>query len=341
MGETRPGEEDWRRVFLADTRTGGQPTIFVAESGRLATIPEDRVALLELDGVEVHNTSLYDPGPLPHPARGRGAAAARRRKRVRAGDGESAAKRPAPCCCPSSEAPSPPPSTPSIWWRSTRSSRCRSPVWPSGCSDWASALRPSPGPARAGVFAIAVLVVFGYYIPLTFGEQLAVDGELSPWLAMWSANLLTAAAGALLLVLASRQLDPLAALDRGLALGAPLPSAPSEDPPSRRPTPAASGNAHHRGPLCDHPLRPVPRHRAGRARRRADDRPADRGRRRRLRSRSAGAPAPPLSGTLAPGVRDPDAPSRSPHRDARDLRGDESPQRGDRVFSPAESAGPG
>ena len=216
VGETRPGEEDWRRVFLADTRTGGQPTIFVAESGRLATIPEDRVALLELDGVEVHNTSLYDPG------RYRIQRAAEVRLPL---DAESVF---------GPETVSPRRSARAMLLPELRSAFAATehPVYlveihkkfalPFACLAFGLlglglGLRPSPGPARAGVFAIAVLVVFGYYIPLTFGEQLAVDGELSPWLAMWSANLLTAAAGALLLVLASRQLDPLAALDRGLA----------------------------------------------------------------------------------------------------------------------------
>ena len=75
-------------------------------------------------------------------------------------------------------------------------------------------IRPSPGPARAGAFALAILVVLAYYVPLTLGEQLAASGELSPWLAMWGANILTVAGGAALMLLAARDLDPLAATFR-------------------------------------------------------------------------------------------------------------------------------
>lgn len=216
VGEISPGEGGWRQVFLADTARSREPTIFVAERGRLATVPEDRIAFLELTGVEAHNADLDDPG----------------RYRIQRAHEIRLPLDPTSVFGP--ERTSPRQSARAMLlseligvYRFTRA-----PVYlveihkkfalPFACLAFGLlglglGLRPAAGPARAGAFAIAVLVVFGYYIPFTFGEQLAVDGELPAWLAMWGANLLAVGAGVLLLVLASKERDPLAAASRWLA----------------------------------------------------------------------------------------------------------------------------
>ena len=211
VGEAEPDRDGWRRIFLADTAGRADPTIFLADRGRIVAAPEERIAFLELEQVEVHNARLRDPGryriqraaqlrlPLdPNDVFGPETASPRRHARaMRLPELRDA-------------------------WEETGHPVYRVEIHkkfalPFACVAFGLlglglGIRPSPGPAGAGAFAVAVLVVFAYYVPLASGEQLAISGEISPWLAMWGANILTVAAGAILLVLASKQLDPLAAV---------------------------------------------------------------------------------------------------------------------------------
>ena len=215
VGETPPEGGPWRQVFLADLERPSEPTIFVAGSGQLAMSPENRVAYLALDRVEVHNAAPGDPG----------------RYRIQTADEMRLPLDPESVFGP--EDPGPRWSARAMRlprllhaWRTTEH-----PVYlveihkkfalPAACLAFGMlglglGLRPSAGSERAGAFVAAILVVLGYYLPLAFGEQLASGGQIPPWLAMWGANLLAAAAGILLLALASRELDPLAAVGRGL-----------------------------------------------------------------------------------------------------------------------------
>lgn len=219
VGETPPGGGKWERVFLADRERPTDPTIFVAGSGRLLMSTEARVAYLELDRVEVHNASSGDPGRYR----------IQRADQIRLPlDAETVFG----------------PEDPGPRW-SARAMRLphlvrawettEHPVYlieihkkfslPIACLAFGLfglglGLRPSAGSARAGAFIGAVLIAFGYYIVLAIGEQLATSGELPPWVAMWAANLLAGAAGTALLLLASRERDPLAALARGLGRAA-------------------------------------------------------------------------------------------------------------------------
>ena len=68
---------------------------------------------------------------------------------------------------------------------------------------------------RSAGFAIAIGVILVYYVFITAGEKLAVDRRLSPALAMWTPNLLLAAAGMFLFRAVNREM-PLP-LSRGVA----------------------------------------------------------------------------------------------------------------------------
>lgn len=216
VGESSPTGEGWGRVFLADTARTDEPTIFIADRGRLVTVAEERLAFLELTGVEVHNAGLDDPGQY------RIQRAEAIRLPLRAED------------IFGSETPSPMRSARAMLLPDlvTAYEGTEHPVYlveihkkfalPFACLAFGLlglglGIRPSLQPARAGAFAMAVLVVFAYYVPLAFGEQSAASGELSPWLGMWGANILTVAAGIAILLLAARELDPLGAVLRLIA----------------------------------------------------------------------------------------------------------------------------
>ncbi len=65
--------------------------------------------------------------------------------------------------------------------------------------------------ARSAAFALSIGVIFVYYIIIRLGEQAGDTGLMSPFLAMWGANIVLGAAAAVLLVLNLRQaaFDPL------------------------------------------------------------------------------------------------------------------------------------
>lgn len=216
VGDARPGEDGWRRVFLADTARADEPTIFVADRGRLITVPQERLAFLELTDVEVHNAGLDDPGLYR----------IQRAGQIRLPLNAEEVFGP--------ETPSPSRSARAMLLPDlvTAYEGTDHPIYlveihkkfafPFACLAFGLlglglGIRPSPGPARAGSFALAILVILAWYAPIMFGEQLAAAGELSPWIAMWGANILTVAAGLALLALASRELHPLEAARRFLS----------------------------------------------------------------------------------------------------------------------------
>jgi LPS export ABC transporter permease LptF/LPS export ABC transporter permease LptG len=65
--------------------------------------------------------------------------------------------------------------------------------------------------ARSSAFALSIGVIFVYYVLIRMGEQAGDTGLLSPWLAMWGANIVLGAIAGGLLVLNHREaaFDPL------------------------------------------------------------------------------------------------------------------------------------
>jgi LPS export ABC transporter permease LptG len=57
---------------------------------------------------------------------------------------------------------------------------------------------------RTGGFSLGVVIILLYYVLLTAGEKLAMDGRLSAFLGMWGPDIVMAAAGALLLFRSGR-----------------------------------------------------------------------------------------------------------------------------------------
>ncbi|MFC2164959.1 LPS export ABC transporter permease LptF [Acidobacteriota bacterium] len=67
---------------------------------------------------------------------------------------------------------------------------------------------------RTSGFTISIAIILLYYILITAGEQLAMDGEISPLLGMWGPNIFFAAVGMYLFIKSVRESSPLAALFR-------------------------------------------------------------------------------------------------------------------------------
>ena len=209
VGEMSGVGGGWEQVFLADTDRPDDPTLFLARRGRLVTAPEDRVAFLQLEEVEVHNARLSDPGryriqraaeirlPL-EPDDFFGRETVGRRQDARAMTLEALTEAFAETGAPLYRV--------EIHKKFSLPAACLV----LGLIGLGLGLRPQAGAARSGAFAIAVLVVIGYHVPLSFGEELAASGEMSPWLSMWGPNLIALAVAGALLALASRELDPLA-----------------------------------------------------------------------------------------------------------------------------------
>jgi lipopolysaccharide export LptBFGC system permease protein LptF len=98
--------------------------------------------------------------------------------------------------------------------------------------------------ARSAAFGLSIAIIFVYYVLIRLGEQAGDTGMLSPFVAMWAANLVLGAAAVGLLRLNHRQaafdpLDPshyLALLPR--VRRHPRPQAGRKAPLQRRPAPA-------------------------------------------------------------------------------------------------------
>ncbi len=214
LGAAPPGG-DWERVFLADVTDEAAPTIHMAQGARLVVAPEDRIAYLELVEVESHDAPDQDPGTY----------------RIQRADRIRLPLDPDRVFGP--ENPSP------RWdaramrlpelvagWESTGAAVYRVEIHkkfalPFACVAFgviglALGLRPRAGGARAGGFVIAAAIVLLYYIPQLVGEELAISGEVAPWIAMWAASIATVAIGVLLLALGSWGMDPPGALRRVL-----------------------------------------------------------------------------------------------------------------------------
>lgn len=65
--------------------------------------------------------------------------------------------------------------------------------------------------ARSAAFGLSLAIIFIYYVLIRLGEQAGDTGMLSPWVAMWSANLVLGTIALILLVLNHREaaFDPL------------------------------------------------------------------------------------------------------------------------------------
>ena len=65
--------------------------------------------------------------------------------------------------------------------------------------------------ARSAAFGLSLAIIFIYYVLIRLGEQAGDTGMLSPWLAMWAANIVLGTMAVILLVLNHREtaFDPL------------------------------------------------------------------------------------------------------------------------------------
>jgi LPS export ABC transporter permease LptF/LPS export ABC transporter permease LptG len=65
---------------------------------------------------------------------------------------------------------------------------------------------------RTGGLSLSMAIILLYYVLITTGEKLAIDGKITPFLGMWGPDILLAAAGLLLFVRSERDTDALSRL---------------------------------------------------------------------------------------------------------------------------------
>jgi len=65
---------------------------------------------------------------------------------------------------------------------------------------------------RTGGLSLSLAIIFLYYVLITAGEKLAIDGRITPFLAMWGPDILLTAAGLVLFFRSERDTDALARL---------------------------------------------------------------------------------------------------------------------------------
>ncbi len=69
---------------------------------------------------------------------------------------------------------------------------------------------------RTGGLSLSLAIIFLYYVLITAGEKLAIDGRTTPFLAMWGPDILLTAAGIALFFRSERDTDALARLTASL-----------------------------------------------------------------------------------------------------------------------------
>ena len=84
---------------------------------------------------------------------------------------------------------------------------------------------------RTGGLSLSLGIILVYYVMITMGEKLAMDGKITPFLGMWGPDILLAAAGLLLFFRSDESTDVLARLAGALRKLKAFPSAPQ---PGRR-----------------------------------------------------------------------------------------------------------
>jgi LPS export ABC transporter permease LptF/LPS export ABC transporter permease LptG len=205
---------EWKDVFVHDTRDPKNPRVILAREGRLVVDEKDKTLELHLERGVLHsfappNPESYDQQrfrtldlPLPFDelvppvalSKGEreltlGELTARIRSLEAEGKGERAA--------------------------SLRVERHKKFAIPTACFVFGLlGLGLSLGSrkeARSAAFALSIAVFFVYYVFIRLGEHAADTGLVSPFLGMWTANLLLGGVAAALLVLNHREaaFDPL------------------------------------------------------------------------------------------------------------------------------------
>ncbi|MHB8054523.1 MAG: LptF/LptG family permease, partial [Candidatus Aminicenantales bacterium] len=58
---------------------------------------------------------------------------------------------------------------------------------------------------RSSGFTISLVIILAYYIFITFGERLALDGRVSPWLGIWGGNIVFGAVSLILFIRSARE----------------------------------------------------------------------------------------------------------------------------------------
>jgi LPS export ABC transporter permease LptG/LPS export ABC transporter permease LptF len=223
-------DRTWRNVFVYSTKDPAEPRIIMAREGRIDLYPETKTATLVLTDGTVHSCPLNEPEKYSITSFRRleegvdveslfASVAGRKRVRekdileLREGVRELRAQM-AVSADAAEEGAEPGRPAPTVRER-TRDLRAH---WieihkkfalPFVCLIFVFLGLPLGMTTRKGGrtsgFTISIAVILLYYILITAGEKLAMDGRVSPFLGMWGPNILLFLAGALLFVRAVRE----------------------------------------------------------------------------------------------------------------------------------------
>lgn len=223
----RQGE--WENVFVHMSRPPGEPRTILARGGRLNIFPETRRAVLELFDGTVHTVKLAEPG-------GYGVTSFRRldeeveiegvfaslegEKRVREKDigellrdirnleEELAARKKEALAAPSPAAQQ----AVTLAARSTRAHQVeihKKFALPVVCFLFVIIGLPLGATTRKGGrtsgFTLSIGIILVYYILITAGEKMAMDGQISPFAGMWGPNAVLFIAGLFLFIRSVRE----------------------------------------------------------------------------------------------------------------------------------------
>jgi LPS export ABC transporter permease LptF/LPS export ABC transporter permease LptG len=220
---------EWENIFVHMSRPPDEPRTILARRGRLNIYPEEKRGALELFDGTVHSVSLSEPGTygvtsferLDEEVEIEGVfASLDTEKRVREKDigellhdvralkAETAALKRAAV-----EAPSP--SADQALALAARSARAHQVeihkkfALPFVCFLFVLIGLPLGATTRKGGrtsgFTLSIGIILAYYVLITAGEKLAMDGRISPFSGMWGANAVLFAAGLILYIRSVRE----------------------------------------------------------------------------------------------------------------------------------------
>lgn len=206
---------EWKDVFIHDARTQGKPRLILARTGRLHVDEERKTVGLDLTDATVYSFNQIDPAdfhlermaagyqPLPYETFFPNVALSKGDREMTLGELEDMVRTLKEHGKGRTD-----------WGRYAVEFHKKFAI-PTACLVFGllglGLSLGSKKEARSAAFGLSILVIFVYYVLIRLGEQAGDTGMLSPFLAMWGANILLAIVAVVLLVLNHREaaFDPL------------------------------------------------------------------------------------------------------------------------------------
>src|SRR5437762_188887 len=203
ISDISSGSGEWKDVFIHDSRTGSKPRLILARTGRLHVDESRKTVGLDLTDAIVYSFNQIDPSdfhlesmaagyqPLPYETFFPNVALSKGDREMTLGELEDMVRSLKEHGKGRAD-----------WGRYAVEFHKKFAI-PTACLVFGLLGRGlSPGSkkeARSAAFGLSILVIFVYYVLIRLGEQAGDTGLLSPFVAMWAANILLAVVAAALL----------------------------------------------------------------------------------------------------------------------------------------------